>query len=59
MLMNLGSTVLIVAAVTVFLLSERFFAGWNIPTILLAVGAVITLVSFLLMFFEIVEGDDF
>lgn len=59
MLMNLGSGVLIAAAISVFVLSERFFDAWNIPTILLAVGTVIALVSFPLMFFELVDGDDF
>ena len=58
MFMNLGSIVLIAAAVSVFLLSERFFDTWNIPTTLLVVGAVIALVSFPLFYFELVDGDN-
>ena len=49
MLMTLGSGVLIVAAVSVFLLSERLFAAWNTPTVLFAVGALIAIISVALM----------
>ena len=56
MLMNLGSIILISAAISVFALSERLFYYWNTPTILFAIGAAITLVSLPLMRLENVNN---
>jgi len=50
--MNTGSAILIAAAVSVFLFSERLFDSWNTPTVLFAVGAGIALLSFTLLRFE-------
>lgn len=55
-LMNLGSAVVIAAAVSVFGLSERLFNTWNTPTMLFVLGAVIVLVSLSLMHLEVVEN---
>jgi len=52
MLMNLGSAVLIAAAASVFIFSERLFDAWNTPTILFAVGAATTLISLFLLRLE-------
>ena len=58
MLMNLGSGVLIAAAASVFIVSERLFDGWNTPTILFTVGAVTTLISlFALRLEEVSSGS--
>lgn len=54
--MNLGSIILISAAISVFALSERLFYYWNTPTILFAIGAAITLVSLPLMRLENVNN---
>jgi hypothetical protein len=56
--MNTGSAILIAAAASVFLLSERLFDNWNTPTVLFAVGAAIALLSFPLMRFEQVADPD-
>jgi len=57
MLMNLGSGVLITAAASVFILSQRLFDAWNTPTILFTAGAAITLFSFFLMRLERVNSQ--
>ena len=55
--MNLGSGVLITAAASVFLFSERLFETWNTPTMLFSLGAVIVLFSLRLMYFRVVDND--
>jgi hypothetical protein len=54
-IMNTGSGILVAAAASVFVLSERLLVGWNTPTILFSLGAAITLVSIPLMRFEVVD----
>ena len=55
--MNLGSAVLIAAAGSVFILSERLFHAWNTPTMLFFLGAVTVLISLSLMHLELVYDD--
>ncbi len=57
LVMNLGSGILIAAAVSVFLFSERLFYAWNTPTILFALGAAVAVTAFPLIRFEVVTGE--